>query len=151
MFEFFKLQMVKVKSKPFSMTDTFIPDTQHHGCWYLGDAMSQGISSHGIGLVLHQYSSFRSVKVCPWHIRSLFPLGSPAGCATGIGRSLWPSAWSPNTMRDDTFRRVDFYRLTSVDTLCHIRFCVATASNIAVRAITASRYVAIWTIFKNLA
>ena len=36
---------------------------QYHGCWCPGDTRSQGISSHGIGLLLLEYSSFSTRKV----------------------------------------------------------------------------------------
>ena len=40
--------------------DQFKPYCQLYGCWSLGDAMSQSISSHGIDLVLPEYSGFRT-------------------------------------------------------------------------------------------
>ena len=38
--------------------DRFIIYGQHHDCWWTGDARSQGVSSHGIDLVLSGYSGF---------------------------------------------------------------------------------------------
>ena len=40
------------KSKCKEYEELFILHGQYHGCWYPGDAMSQGISNHGIDLVL---------------------------------------------------------------------------------------------------
>ena len=37
--------------------DLFIPISQYHGFWCLGDTRSQGISSHGIDLVLQECST----------------------------------------------------------------------------------------------
>ena len=37
--------------------DWFVPQSQHHGCWWPGDTWSQGISSHGIHIVLSEYSA----------------------------------------------------------------------------------------------
>ena len=46
--------------KSFLMEDRDLPilHSQYHGCWWPGDARSQGISSHGADLVLLKYSSF---------------------------------------------------------------------------------------------
>ena len=38
--------------------DLFILHTQYHSCWWPGDARSPGISSHGTGLIIPEYSSF---------------------------------------------------------------------------------------------
>ena len=38
----------------------FIQHGQYHGCWWPDDAKSQGISSHGIALVLLEYSRLAS-------------------------------------------------------------------------------------------
>ena len=48
--------------------DLFILHSQYHGCWWPGDARSQGISNHDIDLFLSEYSSFRAVrvKICPF-------------------------------------------------------------------------------------
>ena len=42
--------------------------SQYCGCWWPGEARSQGISSHGIDLVLLGYSSLSNRKVNPWCI-----------------------------------------------------------------------------------
>ena len=50
-------------------TDQLTQDSQYNGCWWPGDPRSQGISSHGIDIVILEYCSFspRSVKYCnPW-------------------------------------------------------------------------------------
>ena len=43
----------------------FILQSQYHGCWWPGDRRNQGISSHDVGLVCLEYSSFstRSVNI----------------------------------------------------------------------------------------
>ena len=45
--------------------EPIILHTQNHGCWWPGDAFSQGISSHGIGLVLLEYHSFNTRRCNP--------------------------------------------------------------------------------------
>ena len=40
-----------------------IPRSQYHGSWCPGEGRIQGISSHGIGLVFLEYSSFSTTRV----------------------------------------------------------------------------------------
>ena len=49
-----------MRLKPIVMEDKdpYIPHGWYHCCWWPGDARSQGISSHGIDLVLLEYSCF---------------------------------------------------------------------------------------------
>ena len=42
---------------PMEDKDLFVVSRQYHGCWWPGDSRSQGINSHGIVLVLPEYSS----------------------------------------------------------------------------------------------
>ena len=46
----------------------FILHSKCHGCWWLGDARSQGISSHGIDLVHQVKSSLSARRVDDWHL-----------------------------------------------------------------------------------
>ena len=54
--------------------DLFTLLSQYHGCWCPGDVRSQGINSHGIDLVLLEWSSFSTRRVnsltsgwCGWN------------------------------------------------------------------------------------
>ena len=48
---------LKMKSFFIEDKDLFVLLSQYRGCWWPGDARSQGISSHGIDLVLSEYFS----------------------------------------------------------------------------------------------
>ena len=45
-----------VTSFPMEHKDLFVRNSQYHGCWWPGDARSQGINSHGIDLAILKYS-----------------------------------------------------------------------------------------------
>ena len=57
-------------SRFFFLEENSLPflSIQYRGCWWLGDAWSQGNSSHGVDLFLSGYSghSTRRVKVLTW-------------------------------------------------------------------------------------
>ena len=50
----------------FIMDDNNLPilHSQYHGGWWPGDTWSQGIGSHGIGLVCLEYSRWCSLLMC---------------------------------------------------------------------------------------
>ena len=64
---FFHFLALKWRSylESFLMEDkvSFIIYNQCHGCWWLGDARGQDISSNGINLVCLHFSSFSAKKV----------------------------------------------------------------------------------------
>ena len=61
---FIWIEMVQViEILPMEDKDSFILHSQHHVCWCPGYARSQGISSHGIDLVLPGYSGFSTIGV----------------------------------------------------------------------------------------
>ena len=47
----------------FPYRRTYLSLIQYHDCWWPGDIRSQGISRHGIDLVLHEYSGFSTKRV----------------------------------------------------------------------------------------
>ena len=50
----------------------------YYGCWWPGDTRSQGINSHGSGLVLIKYSA--GLKACPGLARDILEPHSQWGC-----------------------------------------------------------------------
>ena len=53
----------ELKSFLIEEKDSFILYVECHGCWCPGEARIQGISSHGIGLLLPEYSVFSTRRV----------------------------------------------------------------------------------------
>ena len=49
------VQLLVVENLFVEDKDLFILYIQYHGCWCPGDTRSQGISSHGIDLILMEY------------------------------------------------------------------------------------------------
>ena len=43
----------------------FILHSQYHGCWWPNNERSQGISSHGIDLILQEYFNVSTTRVNP--------------------------------------------------------------------------------------
>ena len=69
-FEFFNNFSSLKYLKSFLMEDINLPiwHTQYHCGWWPGNARRQGISSHGIGLFIPEYSSFHIKRVNSWNI-----------------------------------------------------------------------------------
>ena len=60
---FFNTQMAQVVQFPCGRWGPLFVHSQYHGCWWPGDARSQDISSHCIGLVCPDDSSFSTRRV----------------------------------------------------------------------------------------
>ena len=57
-------QWVKKNNKPsVECKDQFTLHSQSHGCWWPGSLCRQGISSHGIDLILQTYIIFSPTRV----------------------------------------------------------------------------------------
>ena len=66
----------KLKSPIMDVKEPFILHSQCRSCWWLGDARSQGISNHGIDLLIPGYSSFSIRKVTHWGLNKITVLQS---------------------------------------------------------------------------
>ena len=64
----FQLKSFLVEDK-----DPFILHIQHHGCWWPGVARSQGISSHGIDVVILEYSVSVPEGLTHWSMGKMCP------------------------------------------------------------------------------
>ena len=58
---------------PWKTRTCLIRISQYHGCWCLGDASHQGISSHGIDPVFLEYTRFSTGRVTIQYCGSLVP------------------------------------------------------------------------------
>ena len=67
---------------------------QYHVFWLPGDARCEGISSHGIDLVILEYSSFSPSRLNYWsrvthiHIGKLTIIGSDNGLSPGRRKAI---------------------------------------------------------------